>query len=356
MSATESTGSAPVVLVKTASQRMVWVDVARVIACMLIVANHMSFYSSQLYRWIWAEFLAGRTPFFLLVAGYFVGAGAFGPLEGRRLLWQRSWFLLRPYLIWGVVAVFAIGWSPYNENYALYTPLYAWFNGDAGVSFWQALAAFGRCLGIAGHPADAPMWFLRDILIYTALAPLLNRLGSYLLWVGLLMLSLNYFALDLANHNYPIANSLGFFLVGMFFSRFPLPYLTLLVRKHAVAFFAATLVLTVWLVYHRDQHNSMLIAMGMLGLMSMAILMTEWFPRLAKCVAGMAPACFFIFGTHYILIVLLRESGWITLQGRAWDILWLCLVPVIFALLAGIFYLMRRFTPRLVPILGAYRK
>ncbi|MFR4223522.1 hypothetical protein PVA48_04965 [Akkermansia sp. JRP_AM1] len=73
---------APVILERTATHRMVWVDVARVIACILIIANHMAFYSAELYRWIWAEFLAARTPFFLLAAGYFVGRGSFGPLDG----------------------------------------------------------------------------------------------------------------------------------------------------------------------------------------------------------------------------------------------------------------------------------
>ena len=282
---------APVILERTATHRMVWVDVARVIACILIIANHMAFYSAELYRWIWAEFLAARTPFFLLAAGYFVGRGS-----------------------------------------------------------------FGRCLGIAGHPVDAPMWFLRDIIIYTAVAPLLHRMGNYMLWVGIIMLSLNYFALDLADHDYPIANSLGFFLVGMYVSRYSLPFLTESVRRYAVPFLLATLALTWWLVGHRDQHNSMLIALGMLGLMSLAILFTEWFPRAARWVAGLAPACFFIFGTHYIVIILLRESGWITWKGEAWDVLWLCLVPVIFAVLAGLFFCMKRFAPRLVPLLGAYGK
>lgn len=36
--------------------------------------------------------------------------------------------------------------------------------------------------------------------------------------------------------------------------------------------------------------------------------------------------------------------------------LWLCLVPVIFAVLAGLFFCMKRFAPRLVPLLGAYGK
>ena len=49
-------------------------------------------------------------------------------------------------------------------------------------------------------------------------------------------------------------------------------------------------------------------------------------------------------------------SGVITWKGEAWDMLWLCLVPVIFAVLAGLFFCMKRFAPRLVPLLGAYGK
>ena len=85
---TPPVSSVPVILEKTAARRMVWVDVARVAACILIIANHMAFYSAELYRWIWAEFLAARTPFFLLAAGYFVGRGSSGwrkpfPLEAE---------------------------------------------------------------------------------------------------------------------------------------------------------------------------------------------------------------------------------------------------------------------------------
>ena len=94
---TPPVSSVPVILEKTAARRMVWVDVARVVACILIIANHMAFYSAELYRWIWAEFLAARTPFFLLAAGYFVGRGSFGPRDGGSLfLGRRRWFLLRP--------------------------------------------------------------------------------------------------------------------------------------------------------------------------------------------------------------------------------------------------------------------
>nr|WP_270588957.1 hypothetical protein [Akkermansia muciniphila] len=152
--------SVPVILEKTAARRMVWVDVARVAACILIIANHMAFYSAELYRWIWAEFLAARTPFFLLAAGYFVGRGSFGPLDGGSLfLWRRSWFLLRPYLVWGLAAAVLIGWSPLHEYYASYRPMYEWLGGEKGAGFWPALAAFGRCLALPGIRWTLPCGF-----------------------------------------------------------------------------------------------------------------------------------------------------------------------------------------------------
>ncbi len=99
---TPPVSSVPVILEKTAARRMVWVDVARVVACILIIANHMAFYSAELYRWIWAEFLAARTPFFCWRRATLWGEASFGPLDGGSLfLWRRSWFLLRPYLVWG---------------------------------------------------------------------------------------------------------------------------------------------------------------------------------------------------------------------------------------------------------------
>lgn len=108
---------APVILERTATHRMVWVDVARVIACILIIANHMAFYSAELYRWIWAEFLAARTPFFLLAAVTLWGAVRSVRLDGGSFfLWKRSWFLLRPYLVWGLAAAVLIGWSPFMNT------------------------------------------------------------------------------------------------------------------------------------------------------------------------------------------------------------------------------------------------
>ena len=65
-----------VIFEKTATHRMVWVDVARVVACLLIIANHMAFYSAELYRWVWAEFLSGAVRSVLWMGAFSCGNAA----------------------------------------------------------------------------------------------------------------------------------------------------------------------------------------------------------------------------------------------------------------------------------------
>ena len=98
-----------------------------------------------------------------------------------------------------------------------------------------------------------------------------------------------------------------------------------------------------------------MIPVGILGLMSISILVTRYFPRFAARVASWAPACFFVFATHYFIIILIRESQIIGVKGWVWDVLWLCLIPVIYGLLASLFFSICRFAPKWVPLLGAYR-
>ncbi len=113
------------------ARRIVWVDVARVMAAFFIIASHLNLYNATLYRVLWSQFLFARTPFFLITAAYFVGRGAFGNLQGRpRLLVGRAGFLLIPYLIWSLVATALIGNSVFHPHYQEYQPFYMWLSGQ----------------------------------------------------------------------------------------------------------------------------------------------------------------------------------------------------------------------------------
>ncbi len=199
------------------------------------------------------------------------------------------------------------------------------------------------------------MWFLRDIIILTLFAPLLARFKSYLLPIGIVLLSLDLFGTSRISRDWLMPDSLGFFCLGLYLSRFSLTQMTDAIRPHAWFYSLMLVPLTVWLVCNRDHFSALMALVGVLCLSSLALVITEKAPRLSSKIARLAPAGFLVFGVHYILIILLLNSGFITLEGWAWDLVWLLLVPVIYAVIYGLFYLIRAYFPGLLPALAAYR-
>lgn len=342
-----------------------WVDVARVLAAVSIIGVHVNFYlpdgyqpgDATIYSWVWGMFLAARTPFFLLMAGFFVGSGSFGSIgvgSDRWVIVRRTWFLLRPYLFWITVSIFAIGWSTASPNYEQYAGLYNYESATWWCSwaFWQDLL---HAYGVGGHPLDAPMWFLRDIIICTFFAPALARLGGFVLPVAVVLLGLNLYVHGGGSHTYPSIDSAGFFMLGLVAARYPLDFWSKLLDKYACFFAIATWALTPWLVYARALHSVLLVLIGIAGLASTAFLLAKYFPRVGSSLARLAPAGFFVFGAHLIPIVLLQESGVISVKGSAWNYIWLALIPCIYIFLIGVFFAVKRLCPCILPYIAAYR-
>lgn len=337
------------------AQRVVWVDIARVYAALIIIANHLSLFSSDLYRALWAQFLFARTPFFLILAAYFVGRGAFGAFRpGQCFLVKRARFLFYPYLLWCTAALVLTGASPHTPHVESFAPFFAWLH-DGGIPWTNALAALAKSYGVGGHPVDAPLWFLRDIIIFTFISPLLMRLGKYVLPLGLVLLSFNFFAQGDLGHDWPTPDSMGFFCLGLFLSRYSLGDIFSLIRPVS-AFFAIVLVpLTVWLIMNRDQHSIIMVMVGLVSLVSVSMLTADHFPRFGEWLSKLAPAGFLVFGAHHIIIILLQDSGWITCNGWLWDGVWLTLVPTIYALICSVFFLVKKHVPALLPYVAGYR-
>ncbi len=345
------------VLKQGRSVRVVWLDVARVLACFLIIANHVAFYTGEIYRIIWAQFLAGRTSFFMIAAGYFVGIQYLRKCQGNLpwFIWRRSYFLLKPYLFWSLISLMTIGWSQYNENYLQYADFYRYIENINSEEWYDAMWALFKSFGVAGHPCDAPMWFLRDIIVYTVFAPILARLGRLLLPTGVLLLLLMSCISEITQHSYPSLASLGFFVIGLWLSRFSLHELTLKIEPYAWLWTILTLALTPYIIIYREAYQIWMLPLGVMGIMSTSILITRFFPNIASKIASWAPACFFVFATHYIVIIFIRESGLIPYKGWLWDLIWLGLIPVIYAFLAFIFFKLCRYVPKSIPWIGAYR-
>ena len=83
------------------SKRVLWIDVSRVIAALLIMYVHLS--SPFLQAVSLHLFYLGRVPFFLVLAGYFLG---------RNITWNkafnRAFWLFIPFMFWNVLYVFLV--------------------------------------------------------------------------------------------------------------------------------------------------------------------------------------------------------------------------------------------------------
>lgn len=148
-------------------KRVVWIDVSRVLAALLIMYVHLS---SPLLRTTGIHlFYNGRVPFFLILAGYFLG---------RNITWNKAFdralWLFIPYMFWNVLYLFLL--SPHGGSSFQLADL----PGIRNV-FLPGMNLFS--FGSEPHcvPPIGPSWFLRDIILLTLLTPLLARIKILLL-------------------------------------------------------------------------------------------------------------------------------------------------------------------------------
>jgi surface polysaccharide O-acyltransferase-like enzyme len=169
-------------------------------------------------QWL-VEFLtlAARlaTPAFLVIAGLVFFRDGRVSFDGyRRKLKSRVYTLLVPYLAWNFMAILLFCAPSAYKHFFLPPGTYTF----APLSF-GGLATW--LVGWPVYPADAPLWFVRDLLFLIVIVPLLSMIPRRLQVVGLVVL-LFYWLLgpvDLVPGGIPRAASAFFFLAGAWLGR-----------------------------------------------------------------------------------------------------------------------------------------
>lgn len=303
--------------------RAIWVDVARVIATVLIVAYHVpcSSFASHAHPEIWQDIKA----FFVVPGGililFFFLSGYFSPMDmgwGKRL--RRVVMLLLAYVVWN--SLFSLGlrdeWS------------------------------FARVFGFGGLPcADYPMWYVWTLALLI-LWQGLGRVCVYLLGVFSLVC---IFGLGnhwpVAVHEYITVPSPVFtasFVVGCLLS----PVRIQLLQKVFLYCFPVFL-LVCMLPLPQDFAGPVAAAL----VLSAGSLFQSLWLRGAACFASLASASFLCYAVHAGVLVGLSQILSYTFPA-ALGAQWLAgLLP--FAIYGGsvvVLALMRRYTPILLPLLA----
>lgn len=331
------------------TKRYEWIDNARIIAALLIIYAHMSQFfpesplagSQYSINIATGSTLYGRVPYFLILAGYFLG---------RRITWKkaldRAFWLFVPFFIWNL-GVFSMS----------HTHGFSWgeLPGMLGVGCLGShyIHIFGLQESV---PAIPVTWFLRDIVVLSLLTPLLERY-RWLVLAGIVIALcycrfcfVPYPEIMLAPH------TCFFYVLGVCLCHFKIEDAYCLFSKKFAPVYAVGLLFAVgYSAYDAQQggygppvtlvgalFGAMLIAYG-------GVLIERCLPRLSKCLAPCGPACFLVFVLHYPLFFLVAPyvPTWITGSVLIW------LLPIVMcAFIIAVFLLMKRYTPWIMPYLG----
>lgn len=314
-------------------------------------------------------------PCFYFISGYlfFLNVKHFDKNVYASKIRKRMRTLLVPYLLWNIIFIFAISGKMVLKGVLGMAPLsdvLSWFTDNGGIAglFWNcnvwgetAVNWLGKAQRSSG-PIDLPLWFLRDLIVVTALTPaiywLMTRCGK---------LALAVLGLAFASKVWPVMD--GFSIAALFFfsiGAYMGVHKTSLsaVKKYQTPIYIITVVLILADTYlgGPDTHFGDLVhpfarAFGMFALICLSLTLhdrghVKW-PMLSKAV-------FFIYALHGLYIVSYYSGdAWSELVENcnvAVKTIVYFLVPFLkIAACLVAFALMERYTPKLLALLTGNR-
>lgn len=339
-------------------KRYEWIDNARIVAALLIIYVHIptSFQNEPLatsttaVNLITGSTIFGRVPFFLILAGYFLG---------RKITWHkaidRAIWLFIPFFLWNLIF-----WVLYSYE-TLLSPSWRLIDYVHAIPHILGTSClfsprFHILSSPMAWPTIDPTWFLRDIVLLSLLTPILVRFKGLIMASLLVVASFEDFNLPFQSGVTLAPYTLFYYLLGVCLCNFRIDDAYCIFNKRFTPIFVISLAIitTVCIVLGCNgvkMINATIIG-PLFGAMLIAycgVLVEKHLPKLSKRLAPCGPACFLVFVLHRPLLhaLSLCLPGWIT--GTI--LIWLLPIPVCAAIIA-LFLLMKRYAPLLLPYLG----
>ncbi len=297
--------------------RIIWIDFCRIFIAFCVIVRHCDrhypypAYVADLFNYRSLIF------FFFLMAGYFTHRAA----AGQWVDWARTKRLLLPYLFWTLISI------------PLLLPLLHLPELRAGDWSWLSPRLLLTETGLASwcywDYSNVPLWYLRTLLIFSFVSPLLQRLPGKVL---LTLVLLSFAASDVlcqvdpetaqSHHTrgvewlpfrlYESVLALGFYTGGLLLRRrVSAAQLTEYVTAHAWLVPVGSLCLLPIVLltgFYPPVQSSALVLLGVATTLSIGAMSAKFLPRFTQCVAQWGPAAFFVYVTHYILLHWLRMA------------------------------------------------
>lgn len=295
----------------------------------------------QLSQLIGQQLARLAVPMLFICAGYLLFCRfEWRPGFYRQLLVKKTHTLLLPFLLWGSLGIgfYAIGLSlPQTQS---------WFvNEQKLADFWTFSGFVQSLFGIERSPLVYPLWFVRDLLIFVMLSPLLFLLIRLVGWWLMLPLALCWL-FDIWWLFQPALSSTVFFVLGALFALKPFAIKPSVVKPSVAKAcdeqqlwrFGPLLVggyvlfqLVNWWYPLPAFFHKLALLLGLAALWFCALWAVRQ-PKLGQALTFSAGRVFFIFASHEPLLTIVRKisaallPATVTIQGLLY-----LLLPIVLA-------------------------
>lgn len=267
---------------------------------------------------------------------------------------RRGKTLLLPYILWNIIAFFAFWGFDAIHGAVSFCEEFAKYGGIR--LFWGVNGALP--IGVHSAPIDGPLWFIRDLMLFTLLTPLVFKFLDWTKVYGLLGVCLLFLIVP----GY-IPEGFVFYLVGAWFQLSGKNIVACL-WKHRIWLYLAAIALLAGLYFaFEDEYWRRFLKIFFLfagigaSFCGVATLLDQGKIHIRPFLAR---SSFFLFATHEILILhQISQPLILSLlpSGAFWECVEFFLTP---ALAIGIslllLFLMERFLPRSTSLLTGNRK
>lgn len=340
--------------------RITWIDFCRVYTAFFVIVRHVD-------RWFVGvptiNYLADLFNFRSLIFFFFLMSGYFShrPTEGQWVDVKRTKQLIIPYIFWCLFGMLVV-YSPSMLS-----------GGWSWLTPYKVASELGLTSWCYWNFTNVPLWFLRTLILLAFFAPLIHRVPSKVL-IALVLISfaasdvlcdvdleaneshrtLNHAQKGLPFRTYESELALGFFAGGILLRRYAKPeVLTAFLRSYALVPVLGSLVLLfpvlTWTFYPPVQSAS-LVLLGVCTTMSIGCLCERYLPRFTRAVASLGTASFFIYVTHYPILLCFRYALTGSWHGGLPVTLCYFLPFIILAVSVSLFFLLKKLCPSFLRI------
>jgi peptidoglycan/LPS O-acetylase OafA/YrhL len=337
-----------------AAKRDPSIDIARLCAAFLIVLFHAGESYSMAGGpdiggnppWLIVGNLSlwGRVPFFFFLAGCFAARSLAKPgASAGGFVSSRIKGLGIPYLFWNGVSLAML-----------------WVALRAGASFSSEPvlttgAALGKLTGIFFMPANGPLWFIRDLILASLLAPLLRKLGPWLLVPSISLIILPEIPLEWMERGCPRPSSFGYFGIGMLLSYLPKGTFGKLFPNLGLGLLLCLSLGVVHSIWHLTPSRFGGVSVGAMGILLTGCYIHRSFPRIAEFMARHSSASFIVFAANVPFFAVARFL-YPRVEGKIGYLPYFFGLAVLFFVLALVaHHLIRGYFPRLLVLISGGR-